>query len=99
MDKKTGNRPIKTVRDGALEVSIWKRETDNGAQFNTERSRSYLDKDGNWKRTSAIPERDLLRAARLDGVAYSKIQKLREQDRTKDNEKSEPRRDRRDRER
>lgn len=75
------NRPIAKHRDGPLETAIWKRETDKGPVYNTERSRSYQDKDGNWQRTNVIPERDLLRAARLDEKAYETIQDFRERDR------------------
>lgn len=74
-------RPIEKHRDGAIEVAIWRRETEKGFVFNTERSRSYLDKDGNWQKTNVIPERDLLKAARLDQKAYETIQNLRERGR------------------
>ncbi len=74
-------RPIDKHRDGAIEVAIWRRETEKGFVFNTERSRSYLDKDGNWQKTNVIPERDLLKAARLDEKAYETIQTLREKER------------------
>ena len=81
MEKETNKRPVETLRDGAIEVSIWKREGERGSAYNTQRTRSYQDQDGNWQKTNGIPERDLLRAARLDEMAYSSIQKLREQDR------------------
>jgi len=74
-------RPIDKHRDGAIEVAIWRRKTEKGFVFNTERSRSYLDQDGNWQKTSVIPERDLLKAARLDEKAYETIQMLRERER------------------
>jgi hypothetical protein len=77
------NRPIVKHRDGAIEVAIWRRETDKGSVFNTERSRSYRDQDGNWQKTSVIPERDLLKAARLDQRAYESIQQVRDQERAK----------------
>lgn len=77
-------RPVKSHRDGAIEVAIWKLETDKGAFYNTERTRSYRDQDGNWQKTHIIPERDLLRAARLDKQAYSSIQSLRTQNRLND---------------
>lgn len=98
-------RPVETLRDGAIEVSIWGRETENGTMYNTQRARSYQDQEGNWKRTKAIPERDLLRAARLDEMAYASIQKLREQDRTprerldEARQEDKPKRRERDRER
>jgi len=75
------NRPIAKHRDGHLETAIWKRKTEKGPVYNTERSRSYQDKDGNWRKTNVIPERDLLRAARLDEKAYETIQGFRERDR------------------
>ncbi len=84
MSEEKKKRPIETLRDGAIEVSIWQRETDRGQSYSTQRTRAYQDKEGNWQRSSAIPERDLLRAARLDEQAYSSIQALREQDRLKD---------------
>ncbi len=81
--KQDANRPVAKHRDGAVEVAIWRRETDNGPVFNTERSRSYRDQEGNWQSTSVIPERDLLKAARLDQRAYESIQQMRDQERAK----------------
>lgn len=81
MSEDEKKRPVETLRDGAIEVSIWEKQTETGTAYNTQRSRSYQDQEGQWKRTPAIPERDLLRAARLDELAYGSIQKLREQDR------------------
>lgn len=75
------NQPVAKHRDGAIETAVWRRDTDKGPVFNTERSRSYQDKDGNWQKTHAIPERDLLKAARLDQKAYESIQAIREQGR------------------
>lgn len=90
------SRPIAKHRDGAVEVAIWRRETDNGPVYNTERSRSYRDQDGNWQKTSVIPERDLLKAARLDQKAYESIQQMRDQERAKYVEKQSGRQRRRD---
>ena len=99
-DKQDGeNRPAATHRDGSLEVAIWRRDTDKGPVFNTERTRSYQDPDGNWRKTHAIPERELLRAARLDQKAYESILKLREQARSGRLERKPDRRERNDRER
>jgi len=75
------NQPVAKHRDGAIETAVWRRDTDKGPVFNTERSRSYQDKDGNWQKTHTIPERDLLKAARLDQKAYESIQQLRGQER------------------
>jgi len=75
--------PVAKHRDGAIEVSIWRSETENGVLYNTERTRSYRDQNDRWQRTHSIAERDLLKAARLDEMAYATIQKLRAQERDK----------------
>lgn len=75
------NRPFDRHRDGALECAIWRKETDKGVMYNTELKRSYQDQQGAWQTSHTIPDRDLLRAARLQEQAYGTIQKAREQDR------------------
>lgn len=77
----TPKRPIDKHRDGALEVAIWKQEGEKGPFYTTERTRSYQDRNGDWQKSHSIPERDLLRAARLDQRAYETIQQIRNQDR------------------
>lgn len=80
-DQGTPKRPVQSHRDGAIEVTIWKQDGDKGPHYNTERTRSYRDKNGDWQKTHSIPERDLLRAARLDEKAYESIQAMRTKDR------------------
>ncbi len=75
------NKPYEKHRDGALEIAIWKRETDKGTLYNTDLKRSYKDERGEWQATHTIPERDLLKAARLQEQAYTSIQTAREHDR------------------
>ena len=75
------NHPIARHRDGAIEVAVFRNETEKGAVYNTERTRSYQDKDGNWQKTHSFPERDLLKAAKLDEKAYESIQHSRKQSR------------------
>jgi len=82
MSDEQKNRPVESHRDGAVEVAIWRRDTEKGPVFNTERTRSYQDQEGNWRKTHSIPERDLLKAARLDQRAYESIQQMRDQERT-----------------
>lgn len=72
-------RPKVRHRDGLVEVAIWEKDTDEGLVYNTERTRSYRDEEGKWKKTHSIPERDLLKAARLDQKAYESIARLRQQ--------------------
>ncbi|MEM9211735.1 MAG: hypothetical protein AAGA63_09620 [Pseudomonadota bacterium] len=75
------NKPYKKHRDGALEIAIWKRDTEKGPVYNTDLKRSYKDEHDDWRTTRAIPERDLLKAARLQERAYTSIQMDREYDR------------------
>ena len=77
-DQKNKKLPEIKHRDGLIEVAVWERHTDKGTVYNTERTRSFQDQDGNWKKTHSIPERDLLKAAQLDQRAYESIRKLRE---------------------
>jgi len=94
-EREEDRRPKVRHRDGLVEVAVWERETDKGPVYNTERTRSYRDEDGKWQKTHSIPERDLLKAARLDQKAYESIARLRQQ--AQDGpEKREPRRRQRD---
>lgn len=68
-DREKDRRPKLRHHDGLVEVAVCERETDKGLVYNTERTRSYRDEDGKWKKTHSIPERDLLKAARLDQKA------------------------------
>lgn len=77
-DKDEDRRPKVRHRDGLMEVAVWERETEKGPVYNTERTRSYRDEDGKWQKTHSIPERDLLKAARLDQKAYESIARLRQ---------------------
>ncbi|WP_282091460.1 hypothetical protein [Epibacterium ulvae] len=94
-DKEESRQPKLRHRDGLVEVAVWERDTEKGTVYNTERTRSFHDSDGNWKKTHSIPERDLLKAARLDQKAYESIAKLKQQAQ-EGPEKREPRRRQRD---
>ena len=94
-DKEDDRQPKLRHRDGLVEVAVWERDTEKGTVYNTERTRSYRDADGNWKKTHSIPERDLLKAARLDQKAYESIARLKQQAQ-EGPEKREPRRRKRD---
>lgn len=86
-DRDNERRPVLRQRDGLVEVAVWERQTEKGPVYNTERTRSYRDEDGKWKKTHSIPERDLLKAARLDQKAYESIARLREQAQSNDLER------------
>lgn len=78
-DRNDNKHPKLRHRDRLVEVAVWERETDKVPVYNTERTRSYRGDDGKWQNTYSIPERDLLKAARLSQKAYESIAHLRQQ--------------------
>lgn len=75
------NKPTETLRDGSLKATIWKRNSEKGAFFSVELTRSYRDKDGKWHDNTGFVGDELLRIARLAGQAYDRTQELRQQGR------------------
>jgi len=98
-DREEKQRPAVKHRDGLIEVAVWERQTDKGTVYNTERTRSYQDQDGKWRKSHSIPERDILKAARLDHKAYESIRRLRERAHEDRTERTSRRRERDERER
>lgn len=96
MSERDTSKPYDKHRDGALEIAIWRTETDKGPAYNTDMKRSYKDEKGEWQTTRAIPERDLLKAARLQEQAYTSIQMDREYDRVQARERYKQQRENRD---
>ena len=90
-------RPKLRHRDGLVEVAIWEKQTEKGSVYNTERTRSYRDDNGAWRKSHSIPERDLLKAARLDEKAYESIARLRQQAQEAPDKRQTRRRERDDR--
>jgi len=71
------NKPEKKFRAGAISATIWKNVGEkNGAEysFNTiALSRSYKDKDGQWKSSGSLRLTDLPRAALVLNKAYEHL--------------------------
>ena len=76
-------KPIAKIRDGALEISIWANQTEKGTRYAADGViRSY--KVGEeWKQTRSLSNGELLKAARLHDLAYSKILELRDAEKAK----------------
>lgn len=72
-------RPADTLRDGPLKATIWERNTETGSMFNTKLSRSYQDKEGNFKETDSFRSRDMLAVGELSRAAHSRISELKQQ--------------------
>ena len=63
------------VRDGALEVTIWKNKSKDGRAFNTfTAKRGYRDDKGEWKDSTSFRRKDLLPLGRLLEQAFEKTQ-------------------------
>lgn len=74
-------KPVDTHRDGRLAVAIWANEGEHGRMYNTTLTYSYQDKEEKWRDTHSIPDHQLLKASRLNEMAYATVQRLKERDR------------------
>lgn len=81
MSNETKNKPVETLRDGAIKINIWGNESEHGVRYSTdELSRGYVDQNGTWKNTGSLSNGDILKGARLLQRAYDRITELRSQD-------------------
>lgn len=76
MSKQTKQRPVETLRDGAIKAAIWKNESENGAFFAVTFARTYKNGGGDLKDTDSFSGSQLLRLARLADKAYDRAAKL-----------------------
>ena len=68
------NKPITTLRDGALKATIWANDAENGrVRYSITLIRSYTDAEGKWHDTPYFGRNELLRVARLAEKAYDAI--------------------------
>ena len=68
--------PIKTLRDGNIQLAIWENISEKGAFYTVTLSRSYKDSDGNYKNTHSFGSNDLLKINQLTHHAYMVIKEL-----------------------
>lgn len=75
--ERPGNRPVHTIRYGAVRAAIWRNVIDNGnasrPMYNVSFSRSYKDGDNNWKDSANFGVDDLLLVAKAADEAHSWI--------------------------
>ena len=86
MTKKTKQRPVETLRDGAIKAAIWKNESENGVFFNVTFARTYKDGDGDLNDTDGFSGTQLLRLSRLAGKAYDRTVELARNERDNEDE-------------
>ena len=74
----TNEKPILTIRDGALKATIWVNRTDDGKTFHSVTfGRTFTDGNGNAKTANSFSGSDLLKIARLADKAYDHIAAMR----------------------
>ena len=71
------NGPEKSLRDGHLQASIWRRPGKDRDFFTTSFSKSYPDAEGNLKNTNSFGEQDLLGISELARQAHNEVKDLR----------------------
>ena len=73
------NRP-KNLREGALNLAIFKNPTEHGVMYSSKLTRSYQDKEGQWQETQHLRDSDHLPASNLfqRGHDYIRDEKKRE---------------------
>lgn len=74
--KTTKQRPVETLRDGALKAAIWKNESENGSFFAVTFARTYRNGDEELRDTDSFSGSQLLRLSRLADKAYDRTAKL-----------------------
>ena len=76
------NKPAHTLRDGAIEVAIWKNEGSKGPFFTVTHRRSYKQGD-EWKESDQYAKDDLLPLAKLLDLAHTWMLTQQQQQRSK----------------
>lgn len=81
----TKQRPVETIRDGAIKAAIWRNESENGVFHGVTFSRTFKNGGGDLQDTNSYSGTQLLRLARLAGKAYDRAAKLTKEARANDN--------------
>jgi hypothetical protein len=85
----TMSTPAHKIRDGVLQVTIWKNTGERGAYYTVNPTRSYKASDDAWKETDSLGQDDLLPMAELFREAYAWIKAQKRAD-AKARKESEP---------
>lgn len=66
------NKPVHTVRHGAISASIWRQETEKGSLFNVTFQRAYKDGES-WKNSTSFGRNNLLVVSLIAARAFEWI--------------------------
>jgi hypothetical protein len=67
------SKPAHKIRDGVLQVTIWRNTSDKGNWYSVIPSRSYKQGEETWKETDSLNSDDLLPMAKLFDQAHTWI--------------------------
>ena len=73
-------RPIDTLRDGALKATIWKNHGSNGDFYAVHLNRIYTDERERIHETDSFSGAELLQVAELARRAYGRVREIRAAD-------------------
>jgi hypothetical protein len=81
-DASTKTKPAHKIRDGAIEVAIWRNDSDKGVWYSVTTRRSYKQNE-EWKDADSYGQDDLLVLAKLLDLAHTWIVDTQNQQRAK----------------
>ena len=67
-------QPEKKFKAGSVAATVWQNEGKNGKYAMVKLSRTYRDKENNWKETNSFREADIPKAKLVLGKAYEHLQ-------------------------
>ncbi len=73
-------RPVETLRDGAIKASVWRNEGENGPYYATSISRTYTHQEGNARDTNSFIGTDLLKVGEIARSAYERTREMRREE-------------------
>jgi len=78
----SSSRPVKTFKQGGVEVSVWRNAGEQGDMYNATIRKSYKDeRSGEWKETASLSPTDLAVVSQLSSQAFQAITELKAQSR------------------
>jgi len=67
----TMSKPAHKIRNGVLQVTIWRNSGEKGSWYSVTSSRSYKQGEETWKETDGLNSDDLLPMAKLLDLAHT----------------------------
>jgi len=67
------SKPLKTLRDGSVELTVWKNEKDGKVFYSTTFTNNYKPEGGEWTKSQNFAPNELLKLQRLIDQGYQAI--------------------------